>query len=300
MIAAVGEGAAADAVRDAVRLHAAGRTDQAIAACERALVCDPRCGAAFGAMAWLLARAGRGAELAGHYARWFAALPDDPTAAHMHAATAGHGLSRASSGYVTELFDEFAASFDATLDVLGYDAPREVATDVLDAVAGRAGLCGLDAGCGTGLLGERLRPAFSTLVGVDLSAAMLSRAQGRGCYDALVCGDLIEHLRAHAGAYDAIAAADVLVYLGDLAQVATAVAAALRPGGVVVVTTEVHDGTAPFVLGSTGRFTHRPDAAAAAFTTAGLLDAAFRPIVLRREGGVPVRGISTRARREDR
>ena len=42
-----------------------------------------------------------------------------------------------------------------------------------------------DAGAGTGQCGEQMRPLVNRLVGADLSAAMLAKAQERGVYDAV-------------------------------------------------------------------------------------------------------------------
>ena len=42
-----------------------------------------------------------------------------------------------------------------------------------------------DAGAGTGQCGEHMRPLFKRMVGADLSAAMLAKAQARGVYDAV-------------------------------------------------------------------------------------------------------------------
>lgn len=276
----------------AVVLHAAGCFELAIAACEHALVLDPRCAVAYGALAWLLPTVGRDHERTQLYARWASALPDDPMAVHMHAATAGRTLDRAAPAYVAALFDEFARSFDRALGELDYRAPEAVA----DALLGHVGM-GLDGGCGTGLVGARVRERVDGLVGVDLSAAMIERAAARGIYDALHQGELGEHLARREQEYDAILAADVLVYVGALEPIAAAIAFALRPGGVAIVTTEQADDTASFALRPSGRFVHHGRAAATAFAAAGLVEIETRTIVLRHEHGAAVAGTLTRAKR---
>lgn len=272
----------------AVTEHAAGRIDLAIATCERALAIDPRSAAAYGALAFLLPAALRPAL----FSRWATAMPDDAMAVHMHAATSGRAIDHAAPQYVAQLFDELAPSFDRTLAALDYTAPAEVA----DALEGRVGVC-LDAGCGTGQVGVRVRDRTSRLVGVDLSAAMIERARARGIYDALHHAELGEHLAAHEDAYDAIIAADVLVYTGALDPIATAIARALRKGGVAIVTTERDAGVAGFALRPSGRFVHHPEAAAIAFSSAGLVAIETRTVTLRREHGAAVAGTLTRARR---
>jgi predicted TPR repeat methyltransferase len=288
----VGSAATDACIERAVALHAAGRFDDAILECEHALVLDPRCAVAYGALAWLLAKVGRDCDLAALFARWASALPDDAMAVHMHAATSGRRLDRAAPEYIAALFDELAPSFDRVLDGLGYAAPEEVA----DALEGRVGAC-LDAGCGTGKVGARVRERVDALVGMDLSAAMIERARARGIYDALHHAELVEYLAAHANTYDAILAADVLVYTGALDPIATAIARALRNGGVAIVTTEQDTGIEGFALRPSGRFVHHPHAAASAFARAGLVEIATRTIALRREHGATVTGTLTRARR---
>ena len=52
----------------------------------------------------------------------------------------------------------------------------------------------LDLGCGTGLVGERLRKMVRRLEGVDLSEAMLAEARRKQIYDRLHKGDLTQFL----------------------------------------------------------------------------------------------------------
>ena len=57
--------------------------------------------------------------------------------------------------------------------------------------------------------------------------------------------------------FDLIVAADVLIYFGDLTWVLALAAAALRPGGLLVFSTELLKGDGYRIL-STGRFAHSP------------------------------------------
>ena len=52
----------------------------------------------------------------------------------------------------------------------------------------------LDAGCGTGLAGKKLREKASRLVGVDISPKMLIKAEEKGIYDELVEMELVTFL----------------------------------------------------------------------------------------------------------
>jgi predicted TPR repeat methyltransferase len=67
-------------------------------------------------------------------------------------------------------------------------------------------------GCGTGLFGPQLlRPLARTLTGIDLSSNMLKKAEQRGLYDHLICGDIAEFLETQSHAFDLAVAADVFV-----------------------------------------------------------------------------------------
>lgn len=99
-----------------------------------------------------------------------------------------------------------------------------------------AGMDILDAGCGTGLIGMALKGRAGSLVGVDLSAAMLEKAAEKKIYDTLHEGDLIRFLHRNAAAYDVLLSAATLIYFGDLHPVFEAAAKALRPGGLFIFT----------------------------------------------------------------
>ena len=126
------------------------------------------------------------------------------------------------AGYVAALFDEYADRFDAHLTQrLFYRAPQIMlcALRELCVAKGRPFRFEsvLDLGCGTGLMGEAIRPIAGTLAGIDLSAGMLAKARGKCVYDRLVEGELVGFLRAETrGGADLVLAADVLVYVADL------------------------------------------------------------------------------------
>ena len=101
----------------------------------------------------------------------------------------------------------------------------------------------VDPGCGTGLVGAALRSrCHGRLTGCDLSGQMVEEARKKlGVFDELEACDCVAYLRrrvARASA-DLLVAADVLIYLRDLADLFSAAAAALRPGGLFVFSTEL-------------------------------------------------------------
>ncbi len=147
---------------------------------------------------------------------WRTALkldPADRSGAALKLRLAGIQADAAGSGFVETLFDQYAGSFDeALVEKLGYRVP-----DLLDAAIARHQpgrfLFAIDLGCGTGLMGERLRPRTDRLEGYDISAEMLRKADAKKLYDRLVKADLETMQHAGDGA-DLVTAADVFMYVG--------------------------------------------------------------------------------------
>ncbi|MCR0980901.1 tetratricopeptide repeat protein [Roseomonas populi] len=211
----------------------------------------------------------------------------------------GKAPARPSAAYVRNLFDNYAPRFDAELTgTLGYRTPEALAALLRGAgLEPKGGLDVLDAGCGTGLSGQALRPWAGRMTGVDLSPRMLEAALARGVYDALEEADLVEFLARHRGAYDLVAAADVLNYLGDLAPALNAMAAALRPGGHAAFSVETGLGT-PYALGPGMRYRHDPAHLIALAEATRLSLVELEDVTLREERGEPVAGTLMVLRRD--
>lgn len=98
-----------------------------------------------------------------------------------------------SAGDARELassYDEWAESYDADMLAIGYLNPAIVCGLVARHVADLDGPI-LDAGCGTGLMGEILATlGYRQLVGLDMSQGMLERAGARQVYRELRAGVL--------------------------------------------------------------------------------------------------------------
>ena len=232
---------------------------------------------------------------------WLAESPGDAVATHMLAACLGsESPERASDGYVEQVFDQFASSFDSKLEALDYSAPALVVAALARAAGPAAGhLAVVDAGCGTGLCGPGLKPWALHLAGCDLSTGMLQRARSRAVYDVLHKAELTHYLDTQPAAFDAVVSADTLCYFGPLQAVFAAAQRCLRGSGWLVFTVEaLPEGSAlPHRLQSNGRYAHDRGYLERALTEAGfrLLDVQHEK--LRKEGGLPVMGWLVTAQR---
>jgi predicted TPR repeat methyltransferase len=240
-----------------------------------------------------LSAAGEKERAVAFYRDWLAQEPDNPYVRHHLAASLGELPERASDAYVEQVFDQFAANFDAQLAILEYCAPDLVA-DALRALlpAPSAQFDIADLGCGTGLCGPLLKPWARTLIGCDLSAAMLERAAPRAVYDTLLKMELVQFLAGRPGAFDVLVSADTLIYFGELAPVFAAAHAALRPGGRLVFTLEAlpDDAATDYCLTESGRYAHTRSGVAARLAAAGFATPAVAPVSPRVEGGKAVQG----------
>ncbi|SFM81201.1 tetratricopeptide repeat protein [Variovorax sp. OV329] len=276
-------------------LHATSRDEAAMVSYCEALALKPANVRARQALGMAYYTLGRFEEASRVYAEWLRDEPDSPEARHHLAACSGDDVpGRAPDDYVEKVFDGFANSFDAKLAHLHYRAPELVA-QLVDELLGeaRADRVVLDAGCGTGLCGPLLKPHARQLIGVDLSAGMLAKAEPRQVYDGLAKAELTAFIEGEpAGRYDLIVSADTLCYFGDLAAVTRASARALAPGGWLVFTVEglAEDSAEDFHLNPHGRYTHAEPYLRRVLAQAGLALRSLEPAHLRTEGGKPVGG----------
>lgn len=107
---------------------------------------------------------------------------------------------------------------------------------VLKQISGVTGTAA-EVGCGVGQLARRLAGVFDNVVAVDLSDGMIAEARRRTRAAArieYVSADLLEWLPRFTGAFDCIVSVGTLHHM-DLAPALRAMAAALRPGGRLVV-----------------------------------------------------------------
>ena len=273
----------------ALTLRARDAPEEALQALGRALELNPQMRNAALSYGQVLYRLDKLPQALEFYRNWLANSPDDPIPQHMLAALGGAVCPlRASDAYVRSTFDDFAESFERSLQGLQYQAPQLL----YDAVMGSGtpprteALEVLDIGCGTGLCGPLLRPAARRLVGVDLSPKMLSQAAARGLYDQLNCAELTEWLGTCNARFDLVMATDVLCYFGDLSVAFTRIHKILAPGGCFGCSLEVAPESAaaqPFVLLPHGRYQHQRAYVERALAQAGFQQVQISEAILRYE-----------------
>lgn len=267
--------------------------------------------------------AGEAAGAAEAYAEALRLDPADRLGASLKLGLLGaaHAIDAPPSAFVETLFDQYADRFDqALVERLAYRVPDLIA-EALAAAGARRFAHVVDLGCGTGLMGERLRHSTSFLDGVDISAGMLKKAEAKRVYDRLSRQDLqtfdpavfglaasppnadaVSASSDGAGPWssvpaDLVVAADVFLYIGALDRIVSAGAAMLPDGGLFAFSVERHDGPEPMVLRPSRRYAHsevplRDLLAAAGFSVVSL---AAHPI--RMDRGEPIEGLIVVARK---
>lgn len=137
---------------------------------------------------------------------------------------------------VAALYDGWAETYDAEMSVAGYRHPT-ICLALISRHLPRGAAPLLDAGAGTGLIGEWLTiMGYAQIEALDISKGMLAEAEKKKVYSALHCMALGRALPFADNAYAGVISAGVfttghvgLEGLGELIRIT-------RPGGVLVLT----------------------------------------------------------------
>ncbi|MFT5702103.1 MAG: putative TPR repeat methyltransferase [Desulforhopalus sp.] len=114
-------------------------------------------------------------------------------------------LNASTTEELSKAYGEWADNYDQDLiDEMGYVAPLLATQLFSDNVEDRSTTI-LDAGCGTGLVGEHLcRHGYTNIEGLDYSGAMLEKAGQKQIYLKLTQGDLTGCLDITSNTFDAV------------------------------------------------------------------------------------------------
>lgn len=269
------------------------RIDDAVRICRKALEYSPGSADAHYALGISLERAKLTDEALSHL-REAVRLRPDATEWRYHLAACEGSASAAPAiapvGYVTSLFDAYAARFDEHLvNNLQYRTPQHLWSAVQEFHEGSFDRA-LDLGCGTGLCGEVFKTVAGHLIGVDLSSEMITVARRLNIYKELHVAGIVEFLADQTSAYDLILAADVFVYVGDLSQTFCRVSGALRPAGLFAFSVEANSSDT-WLLEPTRRYSHGLPYLKQLAAIHDFAEKTVRPVVLRVDNGKDVHGL---------
>jgi len=129
-----------------------------------------------------------------------------------------------------DYYDEFAAWYERERGRGYHDMLDELESEVV--LRHGRGARVLEAGCGTGLVLERLRAGARSAVGIDLSRGMLVQARRRGL--PVMQADLLR-LPFPDGAFDLVCSFKVLAHVERIEGAVAELARVTRPGGHLVL-----------------------------------------------------------------
>ncbi|TPJ44753.1 methyltransferase domain-containing protein [Mesorhizobium sp. B2-5-13] len=232
---------------------------------------------------------------------WTTSMKLDPAdrqgaALKLHLIGKGPASMAPPSAFVETLFDHYAETFEEMLvGKLDYRLPEVLDAAIRKARPGRFRLA-LDLGCGTGLMGERLRPIVDRLEGVDISARMLRKARAKNIYDALTKADLQDFSYSGDKA-DLVTSADVLIYIGGLEGFVGTVAGLLAQDGLFAFSVESLADGGDLALQPSRRYAHSDGYVRRTLEANGLSIVALEPTSIRQDRRESVKGLAVVARK---
>jgi len=238
-------------------LKAQGKIEEAIEAYNRAIEIEPENSSVQNNLGNLLKDSGRIEEAVQCFRCVVELDCGNVSARHMLAALTGEKTEAAPGQYVRELYDRYADNFESHLvRTLAYDIPS-VLRDMLYDLLGRDVRFrnAVDLGCGTGLVGEKIRSLTDRLEGIDISPAIIKKAEEKNIYDELMTGDIVEVLNGSDERYDLFVAADVFIYSGNLTPIFSSIKRRSKNISHFAFSTEVNLGD-DYILRHTGRYAH--------------------------------------------
>lgn len=272
-------------------LQSFGRLDEALASFTIALKLNPNHADTWYGVGVLLLRQGDPLRASSYFECALDVEPNHTGSQYMRDALSGQVRTRPDESFVRDLFESYSAYYDEhMLEQLGYRVPELLCDALADDLHGPPDLRVLDLGCGTGLMGSRLRPQAAQLTGVDLAQGMLNRALALACYDRLECCNVVEYLKKqHEATQDLVVAADLFIYFADLEEVFADIKRVLQPGGIFAFTVEEHRGEG-WSVGPSGRVRHSRAYLESLRDGLAYTPRSFDRVVIRHDGGEPCQG----------
>ena len=222
--------------------------------------------------------------------KWYAEYPDNPIVKHSwNCFFPSLDFCKSDSLYVKKIFDEFADSFDETLQDLDYTVPLNISqiakANMQDSVLKKISI--LDLGCGTGLCAQNLKKIFNKakFFGVDISPKMLAKAQNKNIYKKLINDDIESYLFEQKNKHELIVAADVLTYFGDLKTLFQGMYKSLKENGKIIFSVSaLSEEDLNWQQHLSGRFLHSKKYIKKILIETGFCSIKFASCMLRKEG----------------
>jgi SAM-dependent methyltransferase len=146
------------------------------------------------------------------------------------------GIQSADADALAGFYDDWAPSYDAELQELGYEAPVRVAALLKTHGVPVTGPI-LDACCGTGLAGRALRDAgFDHLVGFDISPVSLDEAKAQSAYERVFRQDMNAPLDLGDDTFEAVLCVGSMTYAAEPETLLREFCRVARPNGIVLFT----------------------------------------------------------------
>jgi predicted TPR repeat methyltransferase len=184
------------------------------------------------------------------------------SAVHMLNAAKKNPVKKAEKSYVIDLFDYYAPNYDKHMvgvlkfktPFLIYDAVTKIfesnnnsnnnkikKKEATSKHFNETEMTILDLGCGTGLCGSLFEAPAHTLIGVDLSSSMATRAKALNVYEKVIVADVIAFAKnvVPNNKIDLVLLSDVLGYIGDVSDFFQDLSHSLRKNGMIALTIEV-------------------------------------------------------------
>jgi len=133
-------------------------------------------------------------------------------------------------------YKDWAGDYDEDLNELGYVAPLGTVQMLMRLLENKDALI-LDAGCGTGLVGELLNKAgYVSIDALDYSQEMLDQAEEKDVYNSLLCADMNQTLDIPDNTYDAVTCVGAFTYGHVTSEAFHEIIRIIKPGGLFCFT----------------------------------------------------------------